>query len=465
MFSEINGQPLLQHGPYGAALLDFAPTAQHPTSNSHAVVATPPPHHQQQLLPSISQTERLLIQENLLLRQSCQQLMVQVDQLNRNRDYLNTQFTTFHLLYVQQKQDRARLARQLTSTQRELEHLKRAQVLANSVALGHHPVQLESSTLPGRRRPPPHHHNYHHHQLNNNSANGHHNHHNSFFYRSLKVNGSSGKSARSTSRPWRRTQSAKYGGSSTSTIDQDPQASSVVKPRSKVASTKKEANKLSKLSSTYHRYDELNEEDHKTPVVSPSTLTDNAPAFPGGQEQIWVNAADNDHHQRAFNANPENLFINAETQIQVHQELNQFGNANDQQPVYMHPDNTGELQFEHLLPNQESGMQPSQQRQQPLLASSEDEGAQMDASESEDGEEGSPKKSTKLAYRDSLRQCVEFSRSLLDLSRRHVVGAENDDDENAVDDEYCHTPDSDKENTEQTEPAPYWPVDSWPSAC
>src|SRR5699024_6049155 len=149
MFSEINGQRLM---PYGAL------------------------EHE-----SISQTERLLIQENLLLRQSCQQLMHQMDQLAREKDLVDTQYHTFHLLYFQLKHDRNRIARQLTSAQRELEHLRRAQVLTNHIALGHHPLEAY------RRRQPS-------------------------YYRSLKTSGhgSAAANIRHSSRRFRRTQSAKY---------------------------------------------------------------------------------------------------------------------------------------------------------------------------------------------------------------------------------------------------------------
>ncbi|KAH9410126.1 Disks large 5 [Tyrophagus putrescentiae] len=344
MFSEINGQPLMQHGPYGAALLDFTatpPTAAAASAVSHqspsSLPITPvspvsppyhphPPHHP---LSTISQTERLLIQENLLLRQSCQQLMVQVDQLNRNRDYLNTQFTTFHLLYVQQKQDRARLARQLTSTQRELEHLKRAQVNGNARS----------------------------------SANG---------------RGGPGN------RSWRRTQSAKYHGSggSTSTIDQQESAAAQAKP----------------TSSTYRRYDELNEEDHKTPVMSPSAMATNSPpVFPAGFTH--------DDQQMTF------------VQCEI-------------------PSIVSDVDAVQVQGQDQTLAQQQQQQQQPIPCSSDDDG-EIDGSSGSGGdgpeEEGSPKKkkkSTKLVYRDSLRQCVEFSRSLLDLSRRHIVGAEKDELEN-----------------------------------
>ena len=431
MFSEINGQPLMQHGPYGAALLDFtapptaavAASAASVSSSSHhqspsSLPITPvspvsPPYHPHPPHPlsTISQTERLLIQENLLLRQSCQQLMVQVDQLNRNRDYLNTQFTTFHLLYVQQKQDRARLARQLTSTQRELEHLKRAQVLANSVALGHHPIESGTLPMPTRRRQQQqqqhHHHHLHHHQFsnNNNNGNGHNHNHHHLFYRSLKVNGNprnNGLNGRGGpgNRSWRRTQSAKYygsggGGSSTSTIDQQQEsAAAQARPtRSKVNASK--ALTIGKLnSSTYRRYDELNEEDHKTPVMSPSAMATNSPpVFPAGFT--------NDGQQMTFVQCEIPSIVSDADAVQVH----------------------GQDQTQ------------AQQQQQPIPCSSDDDG-EIDGSSGSGGdgpeEEGSSKKkkSTKLVYRDSLQQCVEFSRSLLDLSRRHIVGAEKDELEN-----------------------------------
>ncbi|KAI2799753.1 Disks large 5 [Blomia tropicalis] len=67
---------------------------------------------------------------------SIEQLMAHLIQLERERDHLSTELHMTQLLFRQMKHDRNRIARQLATTQRDLEHLKRSQ--ATFKALGHH---------------------------------------------------------------------------------------------------------------------------------------------------------------------------------------------------------------------------------------------------------------------------------------------------------------------------------------